>query len=266
VGGLNNLAAPFSALLAKARELAVAWRTRGFDAAVRDELLIAAGLGVQMAFIARHRRAREPWWRVGAAFATLVAFLGWPVWEGFPSAAARAVLPLTLAFNRLAPRTRGGLALLLAGNLGVVALPDLLDSYAPTEQVIFAGNVGALRKDGWYPPEHEGRRAWRWSTGRATVALGTVERQTRPASVDFALRSVTPRTVTVRVGTTGPETSVALAPRHLVSVHLPFELPPGATELVFTTSEPAWTEPGPAGRSLAFALSDFYVTVAPSGS
>src|SRR5205085_11536059 len=70
VGGLNNLAPPLSALLAKAREIAAAWRARGFDAAVRDEILIAAGLGVQIAFIAARPRAGQPWWHVGAAFAT----------------------------------------------------------------------------------------------------------------------------------------------------------------------------------------------------
>jgi hypothetical protein len=260
VGGLNNLAPPLSALLAKAHELAAAWRARGFDAAVRDEILIAAGLGVQLAFIAARPRAGEPWWRVGAAFATLAAFLGWPVWEGFPSAAARAVLPLTLVFNRLAPRTRGGLALLLAGNLGVLALPDLLDSYAPTEQVVFAGNVGALWKDGWFPPEHAHRQTWSWSSGSATLVLSTGDWQPRSASVDFALRSVIARTVTVRVGKTGPTTSVTLRPGHLVSVHLgPFAMPPGSTEIVFSSAEPAWNEPG--GRPLAFAVYGFYTTV-----
>jgi hypothetical protein len=259
VGGLNNLGPPFSALLAKAHEIAAAWRARGFDAAVRDEILIAAGLGVQVAFVVARPRAGEPWWRVGAAFATLAAFLGWPVWEGFPSAAARAALPLTLAFNRLAPRTRGGLALLLAGNLGVFVLPDVLDAYAPTEQVIFAGNVCAFRRDGWYPPEHAGRQTWRWTSGAATLVISTGDWQPRTASVDFALRSVTARTVTVRVGKTGPSTSVTLRPGHLVPVHLgPFAMPPGSTEIVFSSAEPAWNEPD--GRPLAFALYGFYMT------
>lgn len=264
VGGLDNLAPPLSALYAKARELGAAWRARGFDAAVRDELLIAAGLGVQIAFVAARPRAGQPWWQVGAAFAALVAFLGWPVWEGFPSAAARAALPLTLAFNRLVPRTRHGLALLLAGNLGVVALPDLLDAYAPTEQVVFAGGVGALRREGWFPPEHDGRRTWRWASDRATLALGTPDRRTRTVALDFALRSVSARTVTVTVGTTGPATSVTLLPGHLVPVHLgPFELPGGATDVVFSSPDPAWHEPGAGGRPLAFAVYGFYATVIP---
>ena len=235
---------------------------------MRDEILIAAGLGVQIVFIAARPRAGQPWWHVGAAFATLVAFLGWPVWEGFPSAAARAALPLTLAFNRLAPRTRAGLALLLAGNLGVVALPDLLDAYAPTEQVIFAGGVGAFRRDGWFPPEHAGRRSWRWSPGRATLLLGTADRRTRTVSLDFALRSETARTVTVQVGKigkTGPQTSVTLLPGHIVSVHLgPFVMPGGATDVVFSSADPPWNEPGAGGRSLAFAVYDFYTTVTPA--
>ena len=46
----SNLAPPLSASAGKARELADGWRTRGFDVAVRDEILIAATLAVQIGF------------------------------------------------------------------------------------------------------------------------------------------------------------------------------------------------------------------------
>ena len=143
IGGLRNIAPPFVALAGKARELAGAWRTRGLDRAMRDELLVAATLAVQIGFLIARPQPREPWWRIGASFAAFAAFLGWPVWEGFPSAAARALLPISLAFNRLVPRTRRGLLLLALGNLGLLALPDLLDSIVPTEQVAFADGIGA---------------------------------------------------------------------------------------------------------------------------
>jgi hypothetical protein len=262
VGGVANLAPPFSALVAKARELA-GWRARGFDAIVRDELLLAGTLAVQIVFVAARPRADEPWWRVGVAFAALVPFLGWKVWEGFPSAVARAALPLTLAFNRLAPRTRAGLALLLAGNLGLVALPDLLDSYAPTEQLLFAGGVGARYADGWLPPEHAGRDAWRWAAGPALITLDNPDPRPRMVSLDLALRSVTARTVTVTAGA-APPVPVMLPPNGRRQVHLgPFELAPGRTDVRLATSEAAWTEPGPARRALAFSIDGFHATVAP---
>jgi hypothetical protein len=47
--------------------------------------------------------------------------LGTAVWEGFPGAATRVLLPLNLAFNLLAHRVRAGLGWLLAGNLTVFA-------------------------------------------------------------------------------------------------------------------------------------------------
>jgi hypothetical protein len=46
--------------------------------------------------------------------------LGTAVWEGFPGAATRVLLPLTLAFNILAVRDRAALVWLLVGNLAVV--------------------------------------------------------------------------------------------------------------------------------------------------
>ncbi|HEY6477790.1 MAG TPA: hypothetical protein VI456_14525 [Polyangia bacterium] len=263
VGGLDNLAPPFWALSAKARELSAAWRARGFDAAVRDEILVAVGLGVQIVFVVARPRPAEPWWRVGAAFATLAALLGWPVWEGFPSAVARAALPLTLAFNRLAPRTRAGLALLLAGNLGLFALPDLLEAYAPTEQLLFTGGVGARYDAGGLAPEHAGRDTWRWATGPATIALGNPGQRPRAVSVDFALRSVTARVVTVAAAG-APPLRVVLPPDARVPVHLgPFPLPPGRTDVVFSTDASAWHEPG-GGRPLAFAVYGFYTAVSPA--
>jgi hypothetical protein len=266
IGGLRNLAPPFFALAGKARELADAWRTRGFDWAVRDELLVAATLAVQIGFLIARPQPREPWWRIGASFAAFGAFLGWPVWEGFPSAAARALLPVSLAFNRLVPRTRGGLLLLAVGNLGLLALPDLFDSIVPTEQVAFADGVGARYGGEWLVPERAGRDTWRWASGTATLTLDNPNVGPRAVTLDFQLRSVSARSVAVSVAT-NPATidRFTLLPDRTVPVRLgPLTLPPGRTDVVFSTDCPAWIEPGPKQRPLAFSVHRLQANVAPT--
>ncbi len=266
IGGLRNIAPPFVALAGKARELAGAWRTRGFDRAIRDELLVAATLAVQIGFLIARPRPREPWWRIGASFAAFAAFLGWPVWEGFPSAAARALLPISLAFNRLVPRTRRGLLLLALGNLGLLALPDLLDSIVPTEQVAFADGIGARYGGGWLVPERAGRDTWRWASGTATLTLDNPNVGARAVTLDFRLRSVSARSVTVSVATTPPTTGrFTLLPDRTVPVHVgPLTLPPGRTAVVFSTDLPPWVEPGPNRRPLAFSVHRLEANVAPA--
>ncbi len=260
-GGLRNLAPPFAALPRKARELAGAWHAEGFSVGVRSELLVLAGLAVQIGFISARRRPGEPWWRIGASFALFVPLLGWPVWEGFPSSAARVLLPLTLAFNRLVPRGRRGLALLLAGNLGVATVPALLDSVTASEQTTFAGGVTARYTEGWFPPEHEGRDTWRWASGPATLTLDNPGAP-RQVTLDLQLRAVSPRTITVAAADS--RRAFAVPPR-LLPVHLgPFVLPRGRTEITFSTEPGQPDRSGVDQRPLAFSLHRFFVNVAPA--
>ena len=265
IGGLHNIAPPFFALPNKVRELAGVWRTRGFDPAMRDEILLAAALAVQIGFLIARPQPQQPWWRIGASFAAFAAFLGWPVWEGFPSAAARALLPVSLAFNRLVPRTRRGLLLLAVGNLGVLTVPDLVDSIGPTEQLTFVDGVGARYEAGWMVPEHAGRDTWRWASGTATLTLDNPSVSPRTVTLDFQLRSVLARSVTVSAATNPVRADTfTLLPDRTVPVHLgPFALSPGKTTVVFSTDWPAWIEPGPARRPLAFSVHRLYASVAP---
>ena len=53
-------------------------------------------------------------------------FLGAAVWEGYPGAASRVLLPMTLAFNILVPRGWKWWGVLLLGNLSVFATYDTL--------------------------------------------------------------------------------------------------------------------------------------------
>jgi hypothetical protein len=264
IDGLRNLAPPFFALGHKARELADVWRTHGFDLALRDEILMAATLAVQIGFLIARPQPQQPWWRIGAAFAVFAAFLGWPVWEGFPSAAARALLPVSLAFNRLVPRTRRGLLLLAVGNLGLVTVPDLFDTIVPTEQLAFVDGVGARYGPGWLVPERAGRDTWRWSSGTATLSLDNPNVGPRAVTLDFRLRSVVARSVTVAVATNPatPERFTLLPDRTLPARFGPFTVPPGRTTIVFSTDLPPWMEPGPEGRPLAFSVHRLHADVA----
>ena len=122
-GGTRNFAPPLFGFVGKLFET---YDPKGMDWPSVRELLAMVSLAVQVGFVLARPRLREPWWAVGATFALLAFFLGRPVWEGFPGASTRVLLPLTMAFNVLAPRTRRGLALLLAGNLMVLSAPGAL--------------------------------------------------------------------------------------------------------------------------------------------
>ena len=265
VGGMRNFAAPLSTLAFKVREIEAGWRSRGPDAAVVGETLGLIGMIVQLSFVAGRPRPVLVWWRIGAPFAVLWTFLGIPVWEGFPSAAARAVLPLTMAFNRLVPRTRRGLALLVAGNLSVLSIVTVVESAVPSEQTRFVDGVRTFYGPGWYPFEHGGRHTWRWASGPATLTLKNPNREPRRVTLDFGLASVSPRTITI---TSADGTSIVrqwkLPTTNQLAVSLgPLELPPGETSFVFSTDVPPSAESTLGGRELAFSVHDLYATVMP---
>ncbi|SDT99616.1 hypothetical protein SAMN05444156_1332 [Verrucomicrobium sp. GAS474] len=58
------------------------------------------GLHLQALYLLLHRRPQEALWRMALPFALLIWFLGPAVWSGY-LAVARALLPLTVAFNLL---------------------------------------------------------------------------------------------------------------------------------------------------------------------
>lgn len=76
-------------------------------------------LFLQAVVLWRLRDFASPWWRIGAAYALLLLFLGPWVWSGY-WAACRAVLPMTIAFNLLLPANRYFWPLLIAGNITVL--------------------------------------------------------------------------------------------------------------------------------------------------
>lgn len=124
----SNFAWPLSAMLGAVRDAWPGSSGVGLTAFV-VRVLCVVGLSVQCLFLAcsAPRFWRMSWWRAGAAFALLFTVLGPAVWQDYP-AAARAVIPMTLAFNILLPRDRWwSFPLCALGNLTMLrGLHDLL--------------------------------------------------------------------------------------------------------------------------------------------
>lgn len=85
-------------------------------------LLVVVSLSAQAAYLIWTRTWREPWWRLASVFAVLMFVVDYVVWEGYPGAITRVVLPLTFGFNVLLGRRRRGFWIwFVVGNLHLVA-------------------------------------------------------------------------------------------------------------------------------------------------
>lgn len=115
VGG-RNFDWPGVALARHAGACVRALAGGNFDGRFVFGLLAAFSFGYQSLFLVRRWREPSPWVRLGLPFALLFWFLGEQVWHGY-WAAARTLLPLTLAFNLSIPRDRFFGWRLAAGNL-----------------------------------------------------------------------------------------------------------------------------------------------------
>jgi hypothetical protein len=264
--GWDNLSIPGAGFVEKWRAAISATQTLGDKLLAITTVLATLGLTVQAAFIVTRPRLDDRWWRIGAAYVGLMMFLGTAVWEDYPGAAMRVLLPLTLAFNVLAHRARAPLVWLVVGNLGVFAgLLAWRDAPFATEELAVArnGDVAAIARPagGWFSLERNGRHRWQWSSGRGALALETWPRA-RAVSVglDFALRSPAPRTVILRHN--GREIWRADIGPALSSHHVEFETATDDGGIEFATDTPGVREgPAPDSRSLAFALYDLRMSV-----
>jgi hypothetical protein len=264
--GARNLAWPFTGWIEKWLATFAAMRTEGDLKPVWTTLLATLALTVQAAFFLKRPRLEDRWWRVGAGFVALLLCLGTAVWEGFPGAATRVLLPLNLAFNVLVHRTRAPLAWLLAGNLTVAAgLLALNDPPSDPNELAAIRAQGtacvATLRDGWYGRERASGHTWAWSRGRAAIALEAWPKDAVVPRLEFALRSLAPRTVILSQA--GRElwrgsVGVPLTPRQSV----PVQMAGGHASIEFTTDSRGVPESGNAdARLLAFALYDARLVV-----
>jgi len=227
---------------------------------------------VQFLFLVVRWRPREIWWRVGAAFAVLLLFLSEPVWEGYPGAASRVLLPMALAFNLLVPQGRRWLAVLLAGNVSfLVGLTELRPPPREFFQVDGQMPLAVERGGGWYPVESDGDRSWRWARSHATIVLTNPSPEAVEVRLEGALRSVSPGRLSLLHN--GVELwSSSLELERVKFASLPFSLAAGEIANVeFRTDRPPILPQNGDPRSLTFALYDLEVTAtrppirAPSG-
>jgi hypothetical protein len=104
--GADQLTLPVTAYLQKWQHTFGAIEKHGFFSGAGYTLLVVIALTAQVAFIGWSRAFREPWWRMAAAFAILLMLVHPVVWEGYPGAVTRVVLPLKFGVNILLVRTR----------------------------------------------------------------------------------------------------------------------------------------------------------------
>jgi hypothetical protein len=262
--GLGNFTLPLVGFWEK---LSTAWH----DATAHDAaslhwatLGVVIALAAQWLFLVLRWRPAERWWRVGAAFALMMTFLSTPVWEGYPGAATRVLLPMTLAFNVLVPRGVKWWPLLLAGNLSVVAS---VFEYSPPHEfyhirgdATYAQALKVIPSTGWHGPERHLEQKWRWAEQQAELRLNNSLGAEMRVVLHGRVSAVTePRHLRVSAGERliWGETVTG----EPIEMRFGLSLPPGETTLVFSTDRPA-EKVGTDPRALAFRLANLEVVAA----
>jgi hypothetical protein len=222
-------------------------------------------LTVQAAFFVLRWPADERWWRLGIAYVVLMCFLDDAMWRGAAGGATRLLLPLTLAFNVFARRSRASPAWLLAGNLAVATgfsslflPPDPPLDMAPIRAAGFAQLSDPDAN--WHEVEQSARHTWSWSRRSARLNIETWPHGEEPLVVSFALRSLTPRTVVIRQGEQVLWSGAIN--RDYTRATFPCRIANGHGFLDLATDSPAAAEnSAPHARVVAFAIYDPFLAL-----
>jgi hypothetical protein len=119
--GAHNFSLPLVEYVLKWNSTVRELLARGWDGSyARITLLALVALTTQVLTLLWRRDWRSPWWRVGVAYVGLFLILGPAVWEGYPGAASRVLVPMTFAFNILLPRNAWFWPLLILGNVDIL--------------------------------------------------------------------------------------------------------------------------------------------------
>ena len=127
--GNSNFAAPFTGYVAQWSTTLSELREDGWASFARFSLLTLVSLTTQFTVLLSSRAWNNPWWRTGVASCVLMVFLGPAVWQSYPGAVTRVLLPMTFAFNIVLSRNRWFWPLFVLGNLTI--LPALHAIEAP---------------------------------------------------------------------------------------------------------------------------------------
>jgi hypothetical protein len=247
--GYRNFALPFAAYLHKWREVLGALpETSLLDLGAIWSLLMLVALTVQLVFLLARPRWTQAWWRVGATYAVLMIFLGDAVWEGYPGAASRVLLPMQLAFNILVPAGRGWALVLLLGNLTLLAAPAALE--APQgggyevrgEPALLYGREGeALQvdfSDTWYGTERYRKDYWCWAADSGSLRLHNPHDQPLVVRLRFAVDVSGDREVAVNVHGVKAWSGFLSESTQVTVVLHNVQLPPGESRIDFVSPAP----------------------------
>jgi hypothetical protein len=263
--GYRNFAPPFVAYVGKWREILAGFRASSDPWAERGSVILIVALTTQFLFFALRPRWKETWWRVGAAYAVLMALIGEAVWEGYPGAASRVLLPMALAFNVLVPRGIRWWPVLLLGNLTFLLTPDAMQP--PEKGSYELSGPRALRvaeadgravsvnfDDNWFGGERSRWEYWRWSRGTAGLIINNPHPFPVLAKISFTLSGQGQRSFVVREGAQERwrGTLGSHEPKRLS--FSPVRLEPGENRWRFETDQPAQHPASGDPRELAINL------------
>jgi hypothetical protein len=243
-------------------------RASGWEYIPKWTLLMLVSLTVQFLVIVLRPQWNNLWWRIGAAYAVLMIFLGDAVWEGYPGAAARVVVPLTLAFNIVVPRGRWWWPVLLLGNISALSAANQLKTPGH-ESFVLDGpsavwltpehrSIDVTFSSEWYGIEQSQFEYWRWSRGSAGMVIHNPQIVPIEVELRFDLRAYDERTVRVLQGKTVRwEGRVG---RNNVKVRLPhLHLEPGGNPWRFETERPPAIPDIDNPRPITFNLRNFVI-------
>jgi hypothetical protein len=264
--GLGNFTLPLAGLAEKWGDAFAHLTLRSESTLKWATLATVAGLTVQWFFIALRWRAEDAWWRLGAAFAGMMVFLSTPVWEGFPGASTRVLLPMTLAFNVLVPRGRKWLPLLLAGNLTMVAAyreftPPAREFYTLAGEREIVGAVRIVPGRGWSGPENNKGDNWRWSSGESELRVHNASGGPLALAMNGRSAALDPRMLRIFAGDAMVWSGeVAEKP---VGFRFGLTVPEGGVVLRFVSDKPG-REVGTDPRKLSFTVFNLEIVAQPS--
>jgi hypothetical protein len=179
--------------------------------------------------------------------------MGTIVWEGAPGAAARVMLPMTLAFNLLVIDRKDNVAWLLLGNLAVLHGVTILQQAPNDPHELVAARVHGAAVVGqtderWFPIERTWRDRSAWSPSASGMDLETWPHDDRPVHLRASVQSRGPgNTVVLSVMQDGTLLwRSTLLPKPF-TMELTCQVHAGHGHLAFTTNVPgaSLTPPGP---------------------
>ncbi len=255
---LQNFAVPFSSLMEKLRATFAAVINSPHDHLAWAGLGAIVGIGVQAGWLIARPQPRNPWWQLGIGYVALLIILGPPTFAGFPGAITRLLLPLHLAFNVLAPRTRPGL--LLMGNLSIFVGAYMLNlGPIDTRELNHArqpeGPVMVQVAQGWNGVERDGKHTWAWSGGEGQLLVKRFADQPDPPPVSLIFTLVGEVGCDVTISRQDEVLWAGYTEKPGVTVtleNIPLDAA-GEAHLKFHTNGPVRVEAN-SGRRLAFAV------------